>query len=249
MTGVYVAVGLVAASALAETGEQYNTAKDQASEAAAGVAQQQILNEKAQQQAGATAQQIAQNEKNQTGSTTATQTAAYAKALAQAQQATAAEGAQANTAGASKKYQQTAAQAAANNSNFGNTMAGVYGAATAPEITATQNNEALMQGESQLGLLGGQSGQQSYLTQLQVAADQPNPLVMGAAGAAGAAGSALGTYSAWNANPDTPLDQTPGTGQEATDPDFANDMENASVPQNDNYQSPQMKHNAFGGPS
>lgn len=158
-------------------------------QATAGIIQQQQLQEKAAGQVNKTVQAI---QKSNPNSTTAKSTGDFIKQLRTNQASSFENSGAPPVAGADARYGQDTASGNQTVQDFGNTEANQLGAVTG--AVQQRRNEGAATGDlgSQLGLIGAQSGADSFVNGLRTAAaGQQSPWGSLAAGLFGAAGSTL----------------------------------------------------------
>ena len=192
-TGVEVAamaasVAGAATSAIA-TGQQQNRQNDIA---AAGILKQGQLQKQAENDVGQTVNTL--NASNaSTQAKTAQQLNAYRSALLQAQPLSAA--ASPGVPGASKAYGAAQAASSGSASDYVNKIATSAATTQGTQLERVNEGQSMADTATKLGVLGQQSGEQSYLTKLQVSSTQANPWVKGLGMLLQGAGMGLGMAS------------------------------------------------------
>ncbi len=191
-----------ATSAIA-TDQQQNRQNDIA---AAGIIKQGQIQKQAEKDVGQTVNTL--NASNaSTQAKTAQQLNAYRSALLQAQPLSAA--ASPGVPGASKAYGAAQAASSGSASDYVNKIATSAATTQGTQLERVNEGQSMADTATKLGVLGQQSGEQSYLTKLQVSSTQANPWVKGLGmlmqgagmglGMAGAAGLGAGAAGAGTA--------------------------------------------------
>lgn len=190
-----VTIGALALSAAGAATSAYATSQQQNKQndiAAAGILKQGQLQKQAENDVGQTVNTL--NASNaSTQAKTAQQLNAYRSALLQAQPLSAA--ASPGVPGASKAF--GAAQTASSSSaaDYVNKIATSAATTQGTQLERVNEGQSMADTATKLGVLGQQSGEQSYLTKLQVSATQANPWVKGLGMLMQGAGMGLGMAS------------------------------------------------------
>ena len=176
-TGVEIAAMAASAAGAATsaiaTGQQQNRQNDIA---AAGIIKQGQLQKQAENDVGQTVNTL--NASNaSTQAKTAQQLNAYRSALLQAQPLSAA--ASPGVPGASKAYGAAQAASSGSASDYVNKIATSAATTQGTQLERINEGQSMADTATKLGVLGQQSGEQSYLTKLQVSSTQANPWVKG----------------------------------------------------------------------
>lgn len=149
---------------------QNQVLKKQNDAAAAGIIAQGNLQKNAESQVAGTTKTIA-NETPQ--ATSAAQLASFQKALSQ--ETPNSNAADPSVPGASKAFKAEQGVATGDASKYVNAIAGSAATTEGTQLERVQEGQQLGNQASSLGLLAGQSQEQSYLTKLQIQSQQANP--------------------------------------------------------------------------
>jgi hypothetical protein len=193
MTGLYTGLAAAAISALGAGTSMAVTQgnlKKQDSQAAANIIKQGQINSKATNKVNELNANIAKSDPN---AAEKQQTAAYLKALQQADPAQ--SGVNPAVKGASKRYDAATGAAKADVGNYARSTAQAMAATAAPQLQRIGEGNRIAGTASDLGLLNDQSNMQNGIFKTQLAGDTNDPYLSSLSGLLQGAGSGLSTYA------------------------------------------------------
>jgi hypothetical protein len=186
---VYIGAALAAAGAATSSYANSQQLKKQDQIAAQGIVQQGALKKQGQQDVGQNIQSVAQsNQASQAKS--AQQLSSFRSAL----QEDAPQNASADPSvpGASKAFAQEQAKSGASASNYVDAIAKSAATTQGTQLERVDEGNAMGATAGKLGVLSGESSEQSYLTKLQIQSTQANPWISGLGKVLSGAGAVVG---------------------------------------------------------
>jgi hypothetical protein len=196
MSGLYTALVLTALGTGTEMYANNQALKNKDAEAAAGIRRQMSLEDQAQTNVKQAIQKVGSNNTQNIQANQNAQQAAYLDALRRAVPSQ--SGALESTPGASARYASDVVNAQISNKAYGANRAAAMAATDAPQLTQQQDQLALGDTATKLGLLGDTSNNEGKLTQMRVNAIAPNPWLEATGQLLKGAGGGLASYSGYN---------------------------------------------------
>jgi hypothetical protein len=195
MSGLYAALAAAALSAVGTGVNSYaqnQNARKQDDQTAASIRNQAALNAQAEQKVGDLNAQIARSSPK---SAQDQQTAAYVKAL---QQANATQSTvNPSVKGASKRYGQAVDASRTDVNNYARQTASNLAATAAPQLQRIGEGNAIANTASDLGIINDASGSEQGILKTKLAGDQADPWLGALSGLLQGAGSGLSTYGGY----------------------------------------------------